>query len=56
MASGRSRPGQPGFKIRPLKALDQIPSGRREMWLTKYDSKHHFKLFKINTVINSSKT
>ena len=54
MASGRSPPGRPGFKIHPLKPLDEVPSGRREMWLTRHDSKHHFKLWKINAVINSS--
>ena len=48
MDSGSSPPGHPGFKIRPLKSLDEIPSGRRQMWLTKYDSKHHLNLNNLN--------
>ena len=48
MDSGSSPSGRPGFKIRPLKSLDEIPSGRRQMWLTKYDSKHHLNLNKLN--------
>ena len=48
MDSGSSLPGCPGFMIHPLKSLDKIPSGRRQMWLTKYDSKHHLNLNKLN--------
>ena len=48
MASGgRSPPGRPGFFIRPLKPDKEIPSGRKEYWLTRHDSKHHFKHQKI---------
>ena len=46
MASVQSPPGHPGFKIRPLKPLAEIPSGRRLMWLTRHDSKYHFKFIK----------
>ena len=43
MASGSSPPGRPGFHIRPLKPDKEIPGGGREYWLTRHDSKHHFK-------------
>ena len=55
MDSSKSPPGHPGFKIHPLKPLDEVPSGRREMWMTKHDSKHHLNLIiavKSNTMIN----
>ena len=40
MASVQSPPGRPGFKIRPLKPLAEVPSGRRLIWLTRHDSKY----------------
>ena len=46
MASGMSPPGRPGFKIRPLRLDEEIPSGRRDTWLSKHDRKHHFHYFK----------
>ena len=46
MASGMSPPDQPGFKIRPLRLHEEIPSGRRDTWLSKHDRKHHFHYFK----------
>ena len=51
---GMSPPGRPGFQIRPLKPDEEIPSGRREYWLTRHDHKHHFKHknFKLNTLMN----
>ena len=50
MASDQSPPGRPGFKIRPLKPLAEVPSGRRLMWLTQHDSKYKFKLKKISVI------
>ena len=55
MDSSKSPPGCPGFKICPLKPLDDVPSGRREMWLTKHDGKHHLNSItavKSNTIMN----
>ena len=49
MASGLSPPGQPGFKIRPLRPDDEIPSGRRDTWLSRHDRKQHLHNFKHKT-------
>ena len=46
MASGLSPPGQLGFKIRPLRSEDEVPSGRRDTWLCVHDHKQHLYNFK----------
>ena len=41
MDSAVSPPGQPGFKIWPLRPENEIPSGRRQNWLSRHDCKQH---------------
>ena len=53
MASVQSPPGCPGFKIRPLKPLAEVPSGRRLMWLSQHDSKYKFKQRKISNIMRN---
>ena len=50
MASGLSPPGRPGFKIWPLRPENEIPSGRRLNWPSKYDGKQHLHHYNIKLI------